>query len=110
MQRIKIISKKVQHCRRTLSDFNTYYKGILIKIVLFYYKHVLVCEMSILVYLSLSIYIYIHTHTQSYIYIHTCICFCQRRRWHQLQYACLESPMDGGAWKAAVHGVTEGQT
>ena len=57
MQRIKIISKKVQHCRRTLSDFNNY-KGILIKIVLFYYKHVLVCEMSILVYLSLSIYIY----------------------------------------------------
>ena len=22
-----------------------------------------------------------------------------------LQYSCLESPMDGGAWKAAVHGV-----
>ena len=27
-----------------------------------------------------------------------------------LQYSCLENPMDGGAWKAAVHGVTEGQT
>ena len=27
-----------------------------------------------------------------------------------LQYPCLENPMDGGAWKAAVHGVTEGQT
>ena len=27
-----------------------------------------------------------------------------------LQYACLENPMDGGAWKAAVHGVTEGRT
>ena len=24
-----------------------------------------------------------------------------------LQYPCLENPMDGGAWKAAVHGVTE---
>ena len=24
-----------------------------------------------------------------------------------LQYACLENPMDGGAWWAAVHGVTE---
>ena len=23
-----------------------------------------------------------------------------------LQYSCLENPMDGGAWKAAVHGVT----
>ena len=27
-----------------------------------------------------------------------------------LQYSWLENPMDGGAWKAAVHGVTEGQT
>ena len=27
-----------------------------------------------------------------------------------LQYSCLENPMDGGAWWAAVQGVTEGQT
>ena len=27
-----------------------------------------------------------------------------------LQYFCLENPMEGGAWKAAVHGVAEGQT
>ena len=27
-----------------------------------------------------------------------------------LQYSCLENPMDGGAWKATVHGVTVGQT
>ena len=27
-----------------------------------------------------------------------------------LQYSCLENPMDGVAWKAAAHGVTEGQT
>ena len=26
------------------------------------------------------------------------------------QYSCLESPMDGGAWWASVHGVTESQT
>ena len=25
-----------------------------------------------------------------------------------LQYSCLENPMDGGAWWAAVHGVAEG--
>ena len=25
------------------------------------------------------------------------------------QYSCLENPMDGGAWKAAAHGVAEGQ-
>ena len=24
-----------------------------------------------------------------------------------LQYSCLENPMDRGAWRAAVHGVTE---
>ena len=27
-----------------------------------------------------------------------------------LQYSCLETPMDGEAWWAAVHGVTEGRT
>ena len=27
-----------------------------------------------------------------------------------LQYSCLENPMDGGVWKAAVHGVAEGWT
>ena len=27
-----------------------------------------------------------------------------------LQYSCLENLMDGGAWKAAVHGVAEGRT
>ena len=27
-----------------------------------------------------------------------------------LQYSCLENPMDGGAWKAAVQGVAEGRT
>ena len=27
-----------------------------------------------------------------------------------LQYSCLENPMDGGAWQAAVHGVAESWT
>ena len=27
-----------------------------------------------------------------------------------LQYPCLETPMDGGAWWAAVHGVARSQT
>ena len=27
-----------------------------------------------------------------------------------LQCSCLENPMDGGNWKAAVHGVAEGRT
>ena len=28
----------------------------------------------------------------------------------QLQYSCLENPMDGGAWKAAAQGVAKSQT
>ena len=27
-----------------------------------------------------------------------------------LQYSCLENPMDGGAWEAAVHGVAKNWT
>ena len=27
-----------------------------------------------------------------------------------LQYSCLENPIDGGAWWAAVYGVTQSQT
>ena len=27
-----------------------------------------------------------------------------------LQYSCLENPMDGGAWWAAIHRVAKGQT
>ena len=33
-----------------------------------------------------------------------------RRQWHPLQYSCLENSMDGGAWWAAVRGVTKSQT
>ena len=38
-----------------------------------------------------------------YIYSHL-------RSGNPLQYSCLENPMDGGAWKPAVHGVTEDWT
>ena len=33
-----------------------------------------------------------------------------RRQWHPLQFSCLENPMGGGAWWAAVHGVAKSQT
>ena len=39
-----------------------------------------------------------------------CCAECGEGNGIPLQYSCLENPMDGGAWKAAVHGVTEGQT
>ena len=34
----------------------------------------------------------------------------QRRQWPPLQCPCLENPMDGGAWWAAVHGVAKSWT
>ena len=34
----------------------------------------------------------------------------QRRQCTPLQYSCLENPMDGGAWWAAVDGVARSQT
>ena len=33
-----------------------------------------------------------------------------RRQGNPLQYSCLENPMDGGAWWAAVHGVVKRRT
>ena len=32
------------------------------------------------------------------------------RNGNSLQYSCLENPMDGGAWRAAVHGVAKSRT
>ena len=38
--------------------------------------------------------------------------FCRSKevRWHPLQYSCLENPIYGGAWWAAVHGVSKSRT
>ena len=33
-----------------------------------------------------------------------------RRKWQPTQYSCLENPRDGGAWWAAVYGVSQSQT
>ena len=50
---------------------------------------------------------------------HSNVLFCRNRKTHpktgegnsnQLQYSCLENPMDGGAWEAAVHGVAKSRT
>ena len=37
-------------------------------------------------------------------------CFIREGNGTSLQYSCLENPMDGGAWWAAVHGVTKSRT
>ena len=46
-----------------------------------------------------------------------CICICVSPQYNvgegngtPLQNSCLEYPMDGGAWKAAVHGVAKSRT
>ena len=42
---------------------------------------------------------------------HLCICSVSGEgNGTPLQYSCLENPMDGGAWWAAVHGVTKSRT
>ena len=33
-----------------------------------------------------------------------------RRKWQPLQCSCLENPRDGGAWGAAIYGVTQSRT
>ena len=43
------------------------------------------------------------------IYIHVYI-YLGEGNGNPLQYSCLENPMDGGAWWAAVHGVAKGRT
>ena len=36
--------------------------------------------------------------------------FCQIFNITLLHYSCLENPMDGGAWWAAVHGIAKSRT
>ena len=39
--------------------------------------------------------------------LYTVVCICGEGNGTPLQYCCLENPMGGGAWEAAVHGVTK---
>ena len=38
---------------------------------------------------------------------HTCMVPSGEGNSNPLQYSCLENPTDGGAWRAAVHGITK---
>ena len=42
--------------------------------------------------------------------LHRLIVFLGEGNGTPLQHSCLENPMDGEAWWAAVHGVAEGRT
>ena len=48
--------------------------------------------------------------TYPFSYLEPIMHYTRRRQWHPTPYSCLENPMDGGAWKAAVSGVAEGRT
>ena len=42
--------------------------------------------------------------------VHIFPSWCRISTMYPLQYSCLENPVDGGAWWAAVHGVTKSRT
>ena len=47
----------------------------------------------------------------SYLYIYMyLLCVCGEGNGSPLQYSCLENPVDGGAWWAAVHRVAQSRT
>ena len=45
-----------------------------------------------------------------YMYVYMCIYIYGEGNGTPLQYSCLENPMDGGAWEAAVHGIAKSWT
>ena len=52
-------------------------------------------------------YIHLDTHIQNYELLRE---LYGEGNGTPLQYSCLENPMDGGAWWAAVYGVAQSQT
>ena len=56
----------------------------------------------------LSVYIYILSSMNCFLYI--TMIWLGEGNGTPLQYSCLENPMDGGAWWAAVHEVAKSQT
>ena len=53
---------------------------------------------------------YISTHPYIHIYLMVHMCSFGEGNGKPLQHSCLENPMDGGAWWAAVHGVAKSRT
>ena len=49
-----------------------------------------------------------HLFKKFFLFLYLHLTFSGEGNGTPLQYSCLENPMDGGAWKAAVHGVAEG--
>ena len=55
--------------------------------------------------------LFCHTYPCMNSFLWVCICYEDREgNGTPLQYSCLENPMDGGAWWAAIHGVAKSRT
>ena len=59
--------------------------------------------------LSVASFAIIFSHSEDYLFTLLIVSFGEGNG-TPLQYSCLENPMDGGAWWAAVHGVAKSQT
>ena len=99
-----------------LHCFICIYLFVLFGFILFY------LQLFILFYLNLFILFALHSFIYFFYYIFICldciVCFicvlCElfvgEGNDTPLKYSCLENPMDGGVWWAAVHGVAKSQT
>ena len=74
-----------------------------------YLKDTYIYNLDIHTHTHIYIYGYIYIHIYGYIY-RVRVIYIGEGNGTPLQYSCLENPTDGGAWKAAVHGVAEGWT
>ena len=48
--------------------------------------------------------------TAEWLHFHFSLSYTEEGNGNPLQYSCLENPRDGGAWWAAIYGVTQSQT
>ena len=53
-----------------------------------------------------AVFIYVNVIIYMVVLI-SAVCYLREGNGTPLQYSCLENPMDGGAWQAAVHGVVK---
>ena len=58
----------------------------------------------------MNTYTYTYTDVIHYILLYIYAYYVGEGSGNPLQYSCLETPMDGGSWLAAVHGVTKSRT
>ena len=59
--------------------------------------------------LQIALFHYFLHLSNAHLYMHICVCMYGEGNGTPIQYSCLENPTGGGAWWAAVHGVTKSQ-